>query len=95
MTVGGKQGMCCKRGANHGSDNTMKLGMVSALWFMSLSPAHAYVGPGAGLGAIAAILAVGVGLLLLIVGFIYFPIRRMLRARKAAKADATPDTDQA
>ena len=74
---------------------TMRLGFLLFVFLVMASPAYAYVGPGAGLGAIAAILAVVVGLLLLAVGFIYFPVRRKLRARKAARSETNPDTEKA
>ncbi|MDC0434629.1 hypothetical protein OAM69_03195 [bacterium] len=73
----------------------MRLGFFLSIFLLSVSPAYAYVGPGAGLGAIAAIVAVVVGLLLLAVGFIYFPVRRKLRARKAARSETHPDTEKA
>ncbi len=44
--------------------------------------AQAYVGPGAGLGAIAVTIAVLLGILLLLVGFLWYPLKRMLRKRK-------------
>ena len=46
--------------------------------------AHAYVGPGAGLGMIASLLAVVGAMLLSILGLILWPLR-MLRARRQAK----------
>lgn len=46
--------------------------------------AHAYVGPGAGLGAIAVAISVVLGVALLLVGFLWYPIKRMLRSRKAS-----------
>lgn len=50
--------------------------------------AHAYVGPGAGLGAIALTIAVLLGLVLLLVGFLWFPLKRMVRTRRSlAKAE--------
>ena len=52
--------------------------------------AHAYVGPGAGLTVIGSVLAVGAAVLLVIVGFVWYPIRRLMRSRKAAK----PETGQ-
>ena len=52
--------------------------------------AHAYVGPGAGLGAIALTLAVLLGLVLLLVGFLWYPLKRMLRTRKSV-AEAQKD----
>ncbi|MGV6849439.1 MAG: hypothetical protein ACWA5A_13790 [Marinibacterium sp.] len=48
------------------------------------APAHAYIGPGAGAGAILGAIAVVFGIFLLLVGFLWFPIRRFLRSRKAA-----------
>ena len=47
------------------------------------SAAHAYVGPGAGLGAIALVVALVVGVLLLLVGFLWYPLKRLLRSKKA------------
>lgn len=53
--------------------------------------AHAYVGPGAGLTAIGTVVALGLALILAIVGFVWYPMRRMLRARRA-KADGQIET---
>ncbi|NDR58717.1 hypothetical protein FPS10_20205 [Pseudoruegeria sp. M32A2M] len=51
-------------------------------------PALAYIGPGAGLGAIAVALALAAGIILLIVGFLWFPIKRMIkRARHTSSED--------
>ena len=49
--------------------------------------AHAYVGPGAGLGMVASLLAVVGAMLLSIVGLILWPWR-LLRKRMRAKNDA-------
>ena len=49
--------------------------------------ALAYVGPGVGLGAIMATLAVVLGVMLLVVGFLWYPLKRVLRRDKSA-ADA-------
>lgn len=57
---------------------------LTALSLLAAGPAQAYVGPGAGLGALAAVVAVVVGVLLLAVGFLWFPIKRMLKNKKAA-----------
>jgi hypothetical protein len=45
--------------------------------------ANAYIGPGVGLGAIGSAIAVLGALILLIVGFIWYPLKRLLRRRKA------------
>jgi hypothetical protein len=48
------------------------------------SPALAYVGPGAGLSAIGAFLALVAGIIIAIFGFFWYPIKRILRNRKNA-----------
>ncbi len=45
--------------------------------------AHAYVGPGAGLSAIGTILAFIGSLLLLVVGFIWYPLKRVFGKKTA------------
>lgn len=55
--------------------------------------ASAYVGPGAGLGAIGALLALIGTLLLAIVGFVWFPVKRMLKKR-AAQSDGSTGPDE-
>ena len=45
-------------------------------------PAQAYIGPGAGLGAIAVAIALALGVLLLVVGLFWYPLKRVLKARK-------------
>lgn len=54
-------------------------------------PAMAYVGPGAGLSAIGTLIAVIGAVLLAIVGFVWYPIKRLLKARKAPDAPDTPE----
>jgi hypothetical protein len=46
------------------------------------SPAAAYIGPGAGLSAIGTAVAVFGAVFLLVVGFVWYPIRRLLRRGK-------------
>lgn len=55
--------------------------------------AQAYVGPGAGLGAIAVTLAVLLGIVLLVVGFLWYPLKRMLRARASKAKDGVGAED--
>lgn len=45
-------------------------------------PAAAYVGPGAGLSAIGAFLAVVAAVIVTLFGFIWYPIKRILRIKK-------------
>lgn len=54
--------------------------------------AFAYVGPGAGLSAIGTLLAVVGAVLLAIVGFVWYPVKRLLKGR--SKAKTAEDKDQ-
>jgi hypothetical protein len=51
-----------------------------------IDPAFAYVGPGAGIGVIGTLIAFFGAVLLAIVGFVWYPIKRLLRKRKTAAA---------
>ncbi len=72
-----------------------KIGMstiaaVSATLVMTMvTPAFAYIGPGAGISAIGTFFAVIGAVVLLIVGFLWYPVKRMLRKKKAP-AQAKP-----
>jgi nitrate reductase gamma subunit len=57
--------------------------------------AQAYIGPGMGLGLAAMVLGIFIAFILLIVGLIWFPIRRILRQRKKNKVSNgnTPGTN--
>ena len=61
---------------------------VLAVFWVLLTPATAgaYIGPGAGLSALGSLLALIGALLLLIVGFIWYPVKRLMRKWKAAQA---------
>ena len=49
-------------------------------------PALAYIGPGAGLGAVAVTIALVVGVLLLGIGLLWYPLKRLRKTRAAAAA---------
>lgn len=55
------------------------------------SAALAYIGPGAGLSAIGTAIAAVGAFFLLIVGFIWYPIKRLLRKRRVAEAQPRRD----
>lgn len=61
-----------------------------AIYVSTADPAHAYIGPGAGAGAIAVALALGFGLFLLVVGLVWYPLKRMLKRFKGG--DVKPKT---
>jgi hypothetical protein len=62
-----------------------------ALLMLTLLPrvAEAYVGPGAGVTAIGAVLSLIGAVLLSLVGFVWYPLRRLLRKRSAAQSMAS------
>ena len=62
---------------------------VLAVSWIGLMPnsADAYIGPGAGLSAIGSLLALLGAVLLVIVGFVWYPVKRMMRKWKAAHAE--------
>lgn len=49
--------------------------------------AAAYIGPGASIGAIATVIALVGAVLLGIVGFVWYPIKRLLGKRNNAKSN--------
>jgi len=64
----------------------MVLAMIAAL--TSASPAAAYLGPGAGLGAIGAVIALFAAVLLAVVGFVWYPIKRLVAAGRTKQRGA-------
>ena len=57
-------------------------------------PAAAYVGPGAGLSAIGVLVALVGAVALAIVGFVWYPLKRLFRKAAPARADAPRDGDE-
>lgn len=67
----------------------LAVGIVASL---AVSPqiAFAYIGPGAGITAIGTVIALIGAILLAIVGFVWYPVKRFrarLKERKQAKSD--------
>jgi hypothetical protein len=63
------------------------MGAVS-MAFLSAAPAAAYIGPGSGVSAIGTLVAViGAGFLL-IAGFVWYPIKRLLKRGKSSPETA-------
>lgn len=56
-----------------------------ALACLSATPAAAYVGPGVGLTAIGTMVAVIAVLVLAVVGFVWYPLKRMMRKSSDGK----------
>ncbi len=70
---------------------------LSILLALGLSaPALAYVGPGAGLGAIGAALGLIAAVVMALGAILFWPIRRLMRRRRkkpALQADATASSE--
>ena len=53
-----------------------------SIFFMMLTTAHAYIGPGMSGGVIAATIGVIVAIIAALFGLIWFPMKRLLKRRK-------------
>ena len=58
-------------------------------------PAMAYVGPGTGIAALGALLAIIAGVIAAIFGFLWYPIKRLLKKRKQPEAQDTQEGTEA
>jgi Na+-driven multidrug efflux pump len=68
-------------------------GVAVALALLAL-PAHAYLGPGMGIGAFGVFLGIIVSFLVAVFSLIWFPIKRRIRAKKMkASAEAQTETE--
>jgi len=71
----------------------MRMVIAAFLLFLMPTAANAYVGPGLGLGTIIVSLAIVLALVLLVVGFLWYPLKRLIRSKKApADAHGTAET---
>ncbi|MEM7639780.1 MAG: hypothetical protein AAF269_12045 [Pseudomonadota bacterium] len=61
--------------------------LIAAL-MISIVPnyAHAYIGPGVGIGAIVLTIAIAIGALLLLFGLVWYPIKRALARFRGNKS---------
>jgi hypothetical protein len=74
-----------------GAAPCLTLVIAAALWIGLSEPALAYVGPGAGLGAIGAFLGLVATVLLTVGVLVLWPVRRLLRRVRNKPAAETPD----
>ena len=53
---------------------------LSAVWILTYSSlASAYVGPGLGAGAVTVVLGIASGILMLVVGVVWYPLKKLIR----------------
>ena len=75
---------------------SIALGSVLVLLCLAASPAAAYVGPGAGVSVIGSALALVVGVVLALIGFVWYPIKRLVRyLRQGRSAPQSVPADRA
>ena len=58
-----------------------------AIACITARPASAYIGPGAGISAIGAVFAAIAGIIVAIFGFVWYPVRRILRKKKKSNQE--------
>ncbi len=59
---------------------------VFAIWLLTYTPlASAYIGPGMGAGAIITVLGIVSGLLMLLFGIVWYPVKRLVRRLRTKK----------
>lgn len=64
------------------------IGMAVLVFLAFSRPAYAYIGPGAGLTAIGSFVALILAVVVAIFGFLWYPVKRMLKKRKSRNQDA-------
>lgn len=68
-----------------------KIMIVLAGVCLAAAPAHAYIGPGGGMSAIGALLALVAGVLVAFFGFLWYPIKRLRAKRRRPAPSASPN----
>lgn len=72
--------------------------IVLVLLLLPSLAAHAYVGPGLGLGVIGAILGTLLALVMAVAGVVWYPVKRLLKKSRAAAGntgDPNPRSNEA
>lgn len=68
-----------------------QLTLLTGIFAFSPALAHAYIGPGMGLGVVASILGLVAVFFMVLVALVWFPLKRKLRQRREARANRLPD----
>lgn len=63
-------------------------GIVALFVALIPLPAHAYIGPGLGVGVISAIFGIILAVGLAIFAIIWYPIKRMIKKKKTAESES-------
>lgn len=62
--------------------SSLRRAFLVLVLLLASAPAHAYVGPGSGVSALGAIFALVAGVFVSILGFVWYPVKRLLKKRK-------------
>jgi hypothetical protein len=68
--------------------------LILLLTILIPQPIMAYVGPGTGITAIGAFFAIVASIIAALFGFIWYPIKRLLRNRKLSKSNKTKEGEE-
>jgi len=71
------------------------LSVAAALCAFSAAPAHAYLGPGGAVSGIGALLALIGAIIVAMVGFVWFPVKRMLAKKRQRETPESVSADPA
>lgn len=63
--------------------------LTTLLFSLAAGPLHAYIGPGAGISVLGSLLGILATILVAIGAIIFWPLRKLMRRRKAAAAQPT------
>jgi len=74
-----------------------KLGLYAGLLtLLFVTPAYAYIGPGAGAGTIAVVLGILGSIFLAFIAILWYPLKRLFKSLKGTKKESLekkPDTE--
>ncbi len=71
-----------------------KLQLLMVVFMLIPVSVFAYIGPGAGLGAIATFVAIVFGIILLLAGFLWYPLKRLLKKRHTNNNDSSENANE-
>ncbi len=72
---------------------TLRIAVIILIIITLTSNAAAYIGPGTGLSAIGSLLALLVGVIVAIVGFLWYPLKRIF-GKKSQEPDQIQDNEE-
>ncbi len=78
--------MVLSRSVSHGKRPLSELtGCLLLLLLLPMNAAHAYIGPGLGVGVIAVVLGIVASVFFSVVGILWYPIKNFMRRRRSGR----------